>query len=95
MRISSEQIDFLKREILALVPDAVVYLFGSRVDDGKKGGDIDIMVLSDKKISWKEKAKIKWQYFEKFGEQKLDIVSSTFNKRNPFKELVLHEGIRL
>lgn len=95
MRISSEQTDFLKKEILALVPDAVVYLFGSRVDDRKKGGDVDIMILSDKKISWKEKAKIKWQYFEKFGEQKLDIVSSTFNERNPFKELVLHEGIRL
>ena len=95
MRIPSEQIDFLKREILALVPDAVVYLFGSRIYDGKKGGDIDIMVISDKKISWKEKAKIKWRYFERFGEQKLDIVSSSFNERNPFKELVLHEGIRL
>ena len=53
------------------------------------------MVLSNKKISWKEKAKIKWHYFERFGEQKLDIVSSTFNERNPFKELVLHEGVRL
>lgn len=95
MRIPSEQIDFLKREVLALVPDAVVYLFGSRIYDGKKGGDIDIMVISDKKISWKEKAKIKWRYFERFGEQKLDIVSSSFNERNPFKELVLHEGIRL
>ena len=95
MRISSEEIDFLKREILAHVPDAVVYLFGSRVDDGKKGGDIDIMVLSDKKISWKEKARIRWQYFEKFGEQRLDIISSTFNEPNPFKELVLHKGIRL
>lgn len=95
MRVSSEQIDFLKREISAFVPDAVVYLFGSRVDDRKKGGDVDIMILSNKKISWKEKAKIKWQYFERFGEQKLDIVSSTFNERNPFKELVLRQGIRL
>ncbi|MEW6606154.1 MAG: nucleotidyltransferase domain-containing protein [bacterium] len=95
MRVLAEQIDFLKREILLLVPDAVVYLFGSRVDDKKKGGDIDIMILSDRKISWKEKAKIKWRYFEKFGEQKIDIVSSMFNENNPFKELVLQEGIKL
>ncbi len=95
MRISSEQVDFLKRSILAIVPDAVIYLFGSRVDDGKKGGDIDIMILSDKKVGWKERSRIKWRFFERFGEQKLDIVSSTFNDRNPFKELVLHEGIKL
>ncbi len=53
------------------------------------------MVISDKKITWKEKAKIKWSFFERFGEQKLDLVSSSFHESNPFKELVLHEGIRL
>lgn len=95
MRIAPEQIDYLKKEIFALVPDAVVYLFGSRVDDRKKGGDIDLMILSAKKIGWKEKARIKWGYFEKFGEQKMDIVSSTFGEKNPFKDLVLHQGIKL
>lgn len=95
MRISREQIDFLKKAIITALPDAEVYLFGSRTDDSKKGGDIDIMILSSRKIRWKEKAKIKWQYFERFGEQKLDIVSSAFHESNPFKELVLHEGVRL
>lgn len=95
MRISDEQRDFLKKEITAVAPDAEVYLFGSRVDDKKKGGDVDIMVLSGKKLLWKEKAKIRWHYFEKYGEQKLDIVSSTFEEVNPFKQIVLHEGIRL
>ena len=95
MRISDEQIDFLKKEISAVAPVAEVYLFGSRADDRKKGGDIDIMVLSDKRLHWKEKAKIRWHYFEKYGEQKLDIISSTFEEVNPFKQIVLHEGIRL
>lgn len=95
MRISHEQIDFLKKEILAVLPDAVVYLFGSRADDNKKGGDIDIMVLSDKRLRWKEKAIIRWHYFEKYGEQKLDIISSTFKEQDPFKQIVLHEGIKL
>ena len=30
-----------------------------------------------------------------FGEQKLDIMSATFNERDSFKELVIQEGIRL
>ncbi|MBI5186300.1 MAG: nucleotidyltransferase domain-containing protein [Nitrospinae bacterium] len=95
MRISQEQIDCLKNKIKAVLPDAVVYLFGSRTDDNKKGGDIDIMVLSEKKIRWKEKAMIRWHYFEKFGEQKLDIISSTFKDEDAFKQMVLREGIRL
>jgi predicted nucleotidyltransferase len=95
MRISDEQTNFLKNEILTIVPEAVVYLFGSRVDDRKKGGDIDIMILSNKKLNWKEKSGIKWEFFDKYGEQKLDIISSTFNESDPFKELVIQEGIRL
>jgi len=95
MRISDDQIDFLKKEISVVAPDAEVYLFGSRADDKQKGGDIDIMVLSNTRLPWKEKAKIRWHYFEKYGEQKLDIVSSTFEEVSPFKKIVLHEGIRL
>jgi len=95
MRISDEQTNFLKNEILGIVPEAAVYLFGSRVDDRKKGGDIDVMILSDKKLSWKEKSRIRWEFYDKFGEQKLDIMSATFNERDSFKELVIQEGIRL
>lgn len=95
MRISIEQIDLLKNKILSILPDAMVYLFGSRIDDNKKGGDIDIMILSDRKMSWKEKAMIRWHYFERFGEQKLDIISSTFKENDSFKQIVLHEGVGL
>lgn len=95
MRISKEQIDFLKREILAIIPDAEIYLFGSRVDKEKKGGDIDIMILSKKKITWKEKSEIRWKFFERFGEQKIDIIVATFDEKNPFKELVITEGVRI
>ncbi|MEK7721983.1 MAG: nucleotidyltransferase domain-containing protein, partial [Elusimicrobiota bacterium] len=69
MRISTEQVELLKKNILTLLPNAVIYLFGSRVDNNKKGGDVDIMVLSDRELLWKEKSLIKYGYFEKFGEQ--------------------------
>lgn len=95
MRISKEQIELLKNNISALLPNAVIYLFGSRVDDNKKGGDVDIMVLADRELAWKEKSRIKYKYFEKFGEQKIDIVSFSFKEENPFKQITINEGIKL
>ena len=95
MRISKEQIELLKKNILTLLPNAVIYLFGSRVDNNKKGGDVDIMVLSDRELGWKEKSLIKYRYFEKFGEQKIDIVSFLFNEKDPFKQITIEEGIKL
>lgn len=95
MRISKEQTELLKKSILTLLPNAVIYLFGSRVDDNKKGGDVDIMVLSDRELGWKEKSLIKYGYFKKFGEQKIDIVSFSFDEKDPFKQITMEEGIKL
>jgi predicted nucleotidyltransferase len=51
MRIPKEQLDFLKQQIKQHAPEAKVYLFGSRLDDQKRGGDIDIMVLTKEKLT--------------------------------------------
>ena len=95
MRISQEEANFLKKEISAILPDALIYLFGSRVDDDKKGGDIDIMILSGRRLNWKEKSQFRWSYFGKYGEQKMDIVSFSFLEENPFKLLIMEKGIQL
>ncbi|MGN6269959.1 MAG: hypothetical protein ACTHM0_08720 [Sphingomonas sp.] len=45
MRLSSDQIAAIKNAARdAFGPDAVVRLFGSRVDDERRGGDIDLHV---------------------------------------------------
>jgi predicted nucleotidyltransferase len=53
--------------------DAKIYLFGSRLNDLARGGDIDILVISGK-IGFIEKVKIKSGIFKEIEEQKLDIV---------------------
>lgn len=95
MRVPKEQLEFLKKNIIQFAPDAKVYLFGSRVDDRKRGGDIDILILSSKLLELEQKIKIKVAFDSKFGEQKIDLVDFTFNDPSPFKKLVLLEAVEI
>ena len=72
---------------------ARVWLFGSRVDDAKRGGDIDIAVLSGK-LGRMEQMAVKRVIMDAIGEQKLDIVVSS-DGQEPFFRMVLESGVRL
>ena len=72
-----------------------IYLFGSRVDDKQKGGDIDLYIdtqdsddLLDKKFNMLTQLKTK------IGEQKIDIVISS-DKKRPIEEEALKKGVKL
>lgn len=95
MRLSKVKIVNLKKSILSILPQSQIYLFGSRVDDNKKGGDIDILILENRKLSFEEKGKIEKEFFISFGEQKLDLVSLEIDTQNPFKKVALMEAIKL
>jgi predicted nucleotidyltransferase len=72
MRLTQKEKDNLLKSIHYWDKDAQVYLFGSRTNDNKKGGDIDLAVRSNR-IGLKEKIDIKLKFFEEFGEQKIDL----------------------
>ncbi|QEP42803.1 nucleotidyltransferase domain-containing protein [Ectothiorhodospiraceae bacterium BW-2] len=49
MRLSNSQIELIKQTVTEMIDDeAIIILFGSRVDDDLRGGDIDLLVLTDK-----------------------------------------------
>jgi predicted nucleotidyltransferase len=73
--------------------DAQIYLFGSRVNDTAKGGDIDVLVLS-KKINLMAKLGILAQLHLQLGERKIDVTVYPDASR-PFPRMVMREGIRL
>ena len=95
MRLKTEHIKFLKRSIRTYLPDAAIYLIGSRANNELKGGDIDILVIDEKELSGQEKRNIKIAFYKELGEQKIDIVSMSRDNQSIFKKLVLLDSVKL
>ncbi len=93
MRLSQNEISAIKRNVLHFDSDARIYLFGSRLKDDAKGGDIDILVISDK-IGFIEKIKIKTEIFKEIDEQKLDLIIKK-DFRHVFVKMIKPELQRL
>ena len=56
MRLSeTEQQQFIHLTTLYFGQSAYLYLFGSRVDDNKRGGEIDLLVETDGEFSVQQK----------------------------------------
>ena len=93
MRLRDSERAAIKSTILNLDPQAKIYLFGSRVDDAKKGGDIDLLVISRKPDRDRIRA-AKARLYELIGEQKIDIVLAV-DDTDPFVKLALTTGVEL
>ncbi|MCD6172183.1 MAG: nucleotidyltransferase domain-containing protein [Sulfurimonas sp.] len=59
MRLSKYYLESIKTAFSSVFGDGAIYLFGSRVDDSKKGRDIDLYIEVDDKSNLFEK-KIKF-----------------------------------
>jgi predicted nucleotidyltransferase len=91
MRLLKEERKAIREAVAKFDTDADVYLFGSRVDDTKKGGDIDILLISDK-IDDHLLFLIEEEIFKSIEEQKIDFVLSGGTRNNPFAKLILKKG---
>ena len=101
MRITEQQRDDIKRAATESFGDAAhVWLFGSRVHDHLRGGDIDLYVESD--LEDPEEAvdallQFRVELTRRLGERKIDVVLRR-NPRvpdQPIYNLAREEGIEL
>ena len=86
MRLDAEQTSALEYA-LNLVTDEV-YLFGSRLDPAKKGGDIDLLVFSQQD-SFQLSQQITLRFFEKC-EEKIDVVVMDPSRLTEEQQAFLH-----
>ena len=95
MRITEHEKNTIIDAVKNTDPNAKVWLFGSRTDDSKKGGDIDIAILSEKiNKNAMQEIQVRRFIYDRIGEQKIDIVTSVEGKEAFFR-LAVAEGIQL
>ena len=95
MRLTKKEIESIKSCFKEVFQNGKIYLFGSRTDDNKKGGDIDLYIITDKTkdLAYK-KIKFLVALKRKIGEQKIDVVLN-YDKNRPIEQKALKEGIEL
>jgi len=101
MRLSPKYVEEFKNYFNQLIDTKhEVFLFGSRTDDAKKGGDIDLLVVVDEEILVEKlkssAAKIRIKLRELSGDQRVDVVFTTSSnlKIDPFLKSIRNK-IRL
>lgn len=84
MRLSESQIEIIdhlaKKHFGAMT---IVYLFGSRTDENKKGGDIDLFISNDNEDVLTLEAKVRFlaELKKNIGDRKIDVVFDNANCR--------------
>ncbi|SNR60984.1 nucleotidyltransferase domain-containing protein [Desulfurobacterium atlanticum] len=94
VRLTEKEITKIKEAILSSDPSAEIILFGSRTDLNKKGGDIDILVISSK-IGYKDRRKIKVNLFKELGDRKIDLIITHDPSKDIFTKLAYKYGVKL
>jgi len=99
MRLTQDQIAAIKQTSHAVLGDgARVILFGSRVDDTKKGGDIDLLFETDQPIGDRAAAvgAIYVALIRQLGDRKIDILlKDGTTPLSPVLEVARQTGILL
>ncbi len=99
MRLTYSEQKIIKKYFKDIFNKGQLYLFGSRVDDNKKGGDIDLYIISNEdnlstEMLFNKKLKFLSKLQLALGEQKIDLIISKDKNRSIEKE-ALKNGIEL
>ncbi len=93
MRLSDFEVNAIKDIFRQTFNSGVIYLFGSRVDDKQKGGDIDLYIITNDKDKIEKKINFLAKLKNKIGDQKIDIILS-YDKNREIEKTAL-KGIIL
>lgn len=96
MRLAEYEKTSIKKSFEEFFEEGHIYLFGSRVDDTKRGGDIDLYLVPAKRYDDERKRKRQFliKLDEAIGEQKIDVVLAKDSSRL-IEQVALRDGVEL
>ncbi len=95
MRLDLREVEVILKSFKEVFGEGEVYLFGSRADNFKKGGDIDLyLVTKNQNDLISKKLKFLSKIYKELGEQKIDIVFSIESSREIEQE-AMSKGVKL
>ena len=99
MRLTEQQIQAIKQVIAEVLGEqAEIRLFGSRIDDAARGGDIDLYIHLDQPIERPAHVAslIQAKLIRKIGDRKVDILLDAPNlQRAPIHQIAEQTGLTL
>lgn len=99
MRLSTDQIQAIRQAANATFgAGTAVWLFGSRADDSKKGGDIDLLVrpsIATAQQPFAKKIKMLGLLERQLGERKIDLVIEQPDDARPIVMVAHTTGIQI
>lgn len=87
MRLQAKEVDAIAQAAReAFTPGTAVFLFGSRVDNSKRGGDIDLLVEVPKVMPPAELVRRRTRFVSRIyrllDEQRIDVVIATQDQQD-------------
>ncbi len=97
MRLNPDQTEIIRHAARdAFGPGAEVFLFGSRVDDNKRGGDVDLLVHPDKADHLlARKIRFLGLLEQQMGDRKIDVVIEAPGDIRPIVQVARETGVLL
>jgi predicted nucleotidyltransferase len=99
MRLDEKTRDIIKKEVASqLGSEAIVRLFGSRVDDRQRGGDIDLLIEPGCALAQRiqMECRLAARLYIKLGGRKVDVlIKDSLSPSLPIHEQALHNSIVL
>lgn len=95
VRLKNSDLDIIKKSFIDIFQRGELYLFGSRADVSKRGGDIDLYIVPQSQTDLcRKKIEFMVNLKKKLGEQKIDVVIDR-NQNRTIDKIAKEKGVLL
>jgi len=95
MRLTPEQVERIRRRIhTSMGEGARIWLFGSRADDSKRGGDVDLYVEPERPINLETELRCRGALADDL-DLKVDLVLERPGRDQPIARIAKRTGVPL